>query len=175
MCIVIDINTLSAVFKGSDAQHSEFSVVRKWILESNGKIVFGGTKYKSELSHLVQILKLINLLSSLNKVVKVNDENVDEEVIRLNGLENHPDFDDAHILAILNVSECKLLCSKDKRSFQFIKNTKLRKSGLKPKIYSSVANEDLLCNENISDVCLPCCRLPKKTFAPLMKLLEKKP
>src|ERR1700733_741215 len=109
MCIVIDINTLAGVFDKKSVNHAEFKDVFEWIFNGKGKIVYGGTKYISELSH-TKYLPLFTEYNRMNKAVLVK-ANIDAETVVVSKMIQHPDFDDQHLVALLRVSKCKLVCS----------------------------------------------------------------
>ena len=74
MCIVIDTNTLSKVFRSDDKKHPEFEPVLKWIIENNGKMIVGGTDFNRELFGKIDwFRKLFIQLKDLNKVVVISD------------------------------------------------------------------------------------------------------
>jgi hypothetical protein len=148
MCIVVDANVFSEVLNKDPK--SSFKPVSDWIYSSLGKFVIGGTKYKEEIGFNEHESKInqLNQLKKASKLVLIADDKVDKEE---NGLKAKLDknCDDHHIIALLQVSGCKLLASKDQRSFSYIqKNTKA-------KIYSSEKNSDLLISSNIAKCCKP--------------------
>ena len=130
MCIILDINILSSVFSQAAMKHREFEPVLKWITEGHGRVVYGGTKYKKELGK-TPYLKIFSLLNIYNRAIPLNDEEVDKEQQYVESLENDPDFDDPHIIAMVRVSGCKLLCSNDTRSIRFIRDKKFLSSTYK--------------------------------------------
>lgn len=154
MCIIIDTNTFSSIFDSKSAEHIEFRPVLNWIKNGKGKIVYGGTKYRNELRKAQKYLGIFNELKKARKIVEIPNEQVDSEQIRIEDLITHRDFDDPHLIAIVSASRCKLICTKDKRAHPFIKETSLYpESGMRPKIYSSSINSDLLCDLNIAGCC----------------------
>ncbi len=154
MCIIIDINCLSNVFDAESQKHKDFKPILDWILNRNGKIVCGGTKYREELKKVQKYNKLLINLTSSGKVVWIEDKKVDQEQKKVQDKLSHRNFDDPHIVAIIIVSKCKLLCSNDNKSFEFIKNHIFYPKGVnKPLIYTRQKNEDLLCDSNISNCC----------------------
>jgi predicted nucleic acid-binding protein len=155
MCIIIDTNTLASVFNPNSQDHPDFQPVLDWIIAGRGKIVLGGTKYGVELKMSGEkIVRVFREFLKRRKIINVSDSEVDREEIRIKTLESSTDFDDAHIVALLDVSGCMLICSKDKRAFRFFKKMELYKQRAeRPKIYHSQANADLLCDANIA----PCC------------------
>jgi len=59
-------------------------------------------------------------------------------------------FDDPHIVAILRLSGCGVVCTCDEKAIPFLKDKKLYGDGKKPKIYSHEKNRKLLqdtCDE----------------------------
>lgn len=167
MCIVIDTNTLGKVFRTDDKKHSEFEPVLKWILESNGKIIVGGTDFNRELFGKIDWFRRFFIqLKDLNKVVVVDDSKVDAHQVKIMGMKKHRDFDDPHIVALLATSKCRVLCTGDSRSFPFVQDRSFYPKNVQPpSIYSKKKNAGLLCNENIADCCLPKVKLSKKTVA----------
>ena len=152
MCIVIDCNALSPVFNSSDSKHSMFSPVKDWIIDGNGKIIYGGTKYKQELSKLKSILRLLTLLKDRDKrkIIVLDSGQVDFEHMRLENKIKSKNFNDAHIVAIVIVSGARLISTLDSKSHEFIKmNSIYPKRFHRPKIYSNSNHQHLLCDRNI--------------------------
>lgn len=154
MCIVIDTNSFASVFDSKSDDHYEFRPVLNWITNGKGKIVYGGTKYRDELRATKRYLRIFVELAKKRKVVEIPDEDIDLEQERIENLLRHRDFDDPHIVAIVSVSRCKLVCSKDSRAYPFIKDVSLYpRAGMRPRIYSGSNNSDLLCDHNLADCC----------------------
>lgn len=158
MCIVIDTNCMSSVFKRSSKDHTDFKPVKDWIIEGKGKIVIGGSKYREEIKHY---LSQLAELERNNKVVKIDNAKVDREHDLLKEKIDHRDYDDPHLIALLSISRCKLICSKDERAYPFFKNKDLYQSRSAPLIYCKERNKDLLCDNNIAPICEPCIKLNK--------------
>ena len=157
MCIIIDANTLPSVFDSNAANHIEFKHVLDWINNGKGKLVYGGTKYKQELNR--NYLKLFSIYSRARKAVLCNDGEVDAETKKVAAVIQHPDFDDPHLVALLRVSGCKLICSLDERAYTYFHHKSFfTPASTRPKIYKSSRNADLLCDENIAEVCRPCLK-----------------
>jgi len=148
MCVVIDVNTFPDVFATVAGVENDFSPVLGWIKkEESGRMVFGGTKYKKELSKMSKYFGVILELKKIRKVAQINDILVDKREAELKKLVNKDDFDDPHIIAILTVSGCRVFCSKDKRSDKFLKDKILYPKGhARPSIYRSKRNIRLLNN-----------------------------
>ncbi len=66
----------------------------------------------------------------------------------------HRDFNDEHIIAIVIVSGCMLICTKDEKAFRFIKDPSFYPKHCKrPKIYLTKRNKNLLADCNIAPIC----------------------
>lgn len=162
MCIVIDTNTFACVFEVNSKRHGEYRPVLEWIVHGNGKVVYGGTKYKQELRNAKKYLRFFLELSKVSKVVELDCQQVDEKQQEIMTLVNHHDFNDQHLIAIIILSGCKLICSDDSSAYRFIKRKDLYPKHIqRPKIYSGLSNMNLLCDVNIADCCKPTSRLPK--------------
>ncbi|OJU75640.1 MAG: hypothetical protein BGO09_06515 [Bacteroidetes bacterium 47-18] len=155
MCIVVDTNVLSSVFVSSSANHSEFKPVKDWIIEGKGKVVFGGTKYLDEIKK--KYLSLFTQLKKAGKAISVSSNLVDAEQATVAAMITHPDFDDPHLVGLLRVSGCKLVCSLDSRAYPFFRhNLFFSPAAKRPKIYSGLSNATLLVDRHIADICKPC-------------------
>ena len=156
MCIVIDSCTISIVFNPKSSEHVEFRPVLEWITTGCGKMIYGGTKFKKELSHLRKYIGIISQLKKAGKVIEVSESKVDDEEKRVSTLVPDKDFDDPHIVAIVIVSGCKIVCTKDTRSIKYLKNSAFYTLPLKkPKLYTSHLNKNLLTSKYFSKICLP--------------------
>lgn len=157
MTIVVDVNTLSSVFNPKDTKYNDFSYVAQWIENNKGFLVYGGSKYKQELARMPRYLTLVTELRKRGKAIAILDAPVDIQEKFVQQATNGSDCDDPHIIALLGVSRCPLLCSRDTRSFQFIKNkTLFPKNAPSVRIYSGARNRDLLIRTdsgNLSNTC----------------------
>ena len=151
MCIVIDTNTLPAVFNADSINHADFLPVLEWIQNGNGKVVYGGTKYQNELKNY---LRLFIELRNRGKGVYIDCDLVDAKATEISKVIVDPDFDDQHIVALLIISGCKLICSLDKRAHRYFKHSKFFSPARnRPKIYKNIHHRSLLNNRNIANVC----------------------
>lgn len=173
MCIIIDKNCFGSVFSTEASDYKEFEPIKEWLRSGcNSKIVYGGTKYCNELKTATKYYKIFRLFKEDDRIVELDNEIVDkkqEEVMSLvNSLisqnvisddKSRPRFDDSHIVSIAIVSRCKLVCTKDGGLQSFLKTSFLRKAGFFPKtsdvpsIYAHFSNRDLLCSQNVADIC----------------------
>ena len=85
MCLVIDMNTIPAVFNPGHDNHDKYKPVLDWIINGKGKMVCGGTKYWDELRLIGKYIKFFNQLNKAGKVVKIDDAAVDKKIIELMG------------------------------------------------------------------------------------------
>ena len=149
MCMVIDANVFCSFFRTDAPDHSEFAPALKWVTKGQGFLVYGGTKYKQELTCAPKYFQLFIELKNKNRVKEINCALVDQHQRCVASLAENS-CDDPHIIAIFRVSGCRIFCSNDKRSFEHIKNKKLYLKGQKiPLIYRKRKNMNLLCGNNI--------------------------
>ena len=148
------------MFNKRNAAHSQFKPVLNWIQRGRGKLVYGGSKYIRELGHLTRCLAVVITLGKQNRTVHVPDQEVDDEQSEIDKSFFHPQFNDSHLVAIIVVSRCRLLCSLDKNSHPFITNNQFYDGKhppvKKPKIYSSKKHIGLLIDKNIASICKSC-------------------
>jgi hypothetical protein len=156
MCIIVDKNTFSGVFD-PESTDSQFKPVHNWIFHGNGKIVYGGKKYREELSQAVKYLKIVTELSRKRKTNEISDSEVDSMQEKIEELIPHSDFDDPHLIAIVIVSGCRLICSKDSRCHKFVKTKQIypKNFGV-PKFYGGLKQRHLLTNNSIKELCKIC-------------------
>ena len=154
MCIVIDTNCFHPVFNTANQKHSEFRPVLMWIVDGEGKIVFGGSKYKSELARTPKILRFFLQLKRARKLVEVDQVRVDQWQAKVERILDPRKHNDPHLPAIVSVSGCRLICTEDKKSFALLKDRRCYpKRVSRPSIYSGARNQDLLCARYIADIC----------------------
>lgn len=152
MAIIIDTNCFARVFCRSNKEHADFAPVLDWIIEGNGIMVYGGTKYNNELNKCKKYIPFFNLLKTAKKTFKCNCAKVDELQAKYEGMINDPDFDDPHLPAIVLVSKCRLICSKDYRSIPFVTSRDMYPKRFHlPQYYSSAKDKKLLCDDMIDE------------------------
>lgn len=166
MCIVIDINVIKTVFNEEEKNHQYYKPVKDWILGGKGKMVVGGSTYYEELEKMYKFRKFYIALRKAGKVVVGCDEKIDNLELDLKETLNHRDFDDPHIVALLIISGCKIICSEDARAYPFFQKSEWYPKGKSvPKIYCKRAHsksKELLSDSNIAEICLPCSRLNRE-------------
>jgi hypothetical protein len=155
MCIIADPPTFIPIFKETDPEYGKFSAVREWVKNGPGKFITGGTTYQKELMAVKSIIGLLSELEKRGKVMRNSAASVDHEEGVVKALEPAQDFDDPHLVALVRVSGCKLICIRDPRSHRFLRMAKFYKSTKdRPKLYTREKNRSLLCNANMA----PCCK-----------------
>jgi hypothetical protein len=150
MCIVIDASAFATVFNPANNKHPSFKPVRDWILDGDGKAVYGGTKYKRELARASSYRRLFLELVKSGKAVEIDGQQIDRVEHKVVQRTQHKNFNDAHIIAIFIVSHCRLFCSADGRADRFVKDASIYpKKHKRPKIYRGLVHSHLLCDTNI--------------------------
>jgi len=154
MCGIIDTCVVAALLDKDNAEHANYVPVLKWILYGKGKMVYGGSTYKKELGELRRYLKLIAEVNRAGKIVPVEDAAVDQAEKHAKVIIPHKDFDDPHIAAIVAVSGCRVICTRDGRSIPHLKRKELYPKHIGvPRFYLSVRNKGLLNDGNLIDKC----------------------
>lgn len=160
MCLILDTNVFSAFFDPKNDKHDDFIPALHWVVYGKGKLVYGGTKYKNEMRKSWKYISFFASLQRAGKVVLVCDADVDRYEVDIKKIEPNKDFDDPHLVAIVLASECKVICTNDKRALAYLKRTDFYKGKIKkPKIYQSKQNSTLLSDKNIAAICMPCKKL----------------
>lgn len=149
MCLVIDTCVFHLVF----SDDSDFSPIYNWITQRNGKIIIGGSEYNRQLRNARKYLGVFLELERIGKLVRIDSDRVDDAEEYVKSVSDNPDFDDAHLIALVDESGCKLLCSNDRRADKFITNKRFYRKSSPPKIYRYRSHQKLLKSNNIVSVC----------------------
>jgi len=150
MCIVADPPTFVPIFKVDSANHSDFQPIKNWVLRGGGRFVIGGSKYRKELNGLRSVLPLIAELARMNKIIRRPDNEVDAEEAVVKRIVPSSDFDDEHLVALIRLTGCRVVCTSDLRSHKYFKSDALFPNRAdRPSIYSEATHSHLLCNGNI--------------------------
>lgn len=161
MCLVVDSNTVAAVLNKEDAMHHDFAPVEDWIFNGRGKLVYGGKRLRSELAKLKRYQPLLLELERKGKTVSLDDDKIDDREKAITGQLKQKGigvgdkrFNDAHLVALVATSGVRIVCTRDVSSFRFLRDSAFyEKSTDRPKLYTSIRNRDLLCNQNIASCC----------------------
>ena len=143
--IVLDTNSFPSVFDPNCSDNVEFCYVLRWVLkQEHACFVYGGTKYKCELRKMTKYLKLVGEFKKRGKIAEINTQLIDGYADLLKEICTDVAFDDEHIVAILNISGCKLVCTKDIQAMPYIKKKDFYSDMKIPQIYSGAGNKNLL-------------------------------
>jgi hypothetical protein len=143
--VVVDADSLSKVFDKTNKEHREYEPLHKSIIEQKRSlIVYGGTKYANELKRARKFLRLFAELGKVGLALMLDAQGVDDEEQRIIGLANDPKFNDHHIVAIVVVGRCNIICSSDRNSHGHYKNSLYYPRHLRPKIYNGLASSGVL-------------------------------
>jgi hypothetical protein len=145
MCILIDTCCLPSVFDAANKAHEQFKPVHEWIFQRGGRIVIGGTKYRDEVGRMHRYAELLKQLATARKVVPFDDSAVDRAAKMAQSKCKDIAFNDPHLIGIVSVSGCEVICTGDKSALPYLKEKRLYpKSVSRPKIYSGARNKKLL-------------------------------
>lgn len=111
--------------------------------------------YLKELQGVSSVLSLLAELSRQRKIVRIDSVEVDREVSSVKAIISSKGFDDPHLVALVRITKCKLVCLRDRKAHKYILDKKLYSSPIDvPKLYSRSSHTGLLKTKNISK----CCR-----------------
>lgn len=163
MCIIIDTCAISIVFNPANKEHSDFKPVLDWLVTGNGKIVLGGKTYTKELFRLKKYFAILAELSKINKTISLDNKAVDQCEAEILKKKKHRTFDDAHLVAMVNESGCRIVCTRDDKANPHLKDKSLYVNGRKkPSLYTSKRNNNLLTDQYIPKPHKGHCSLNKK-------------
>jgi predicted nucleic acid-binding protein len=156
MCLVIDICCLGTVFEGRSKHHAKFLPVLNWI-NANGRLIYGGTKYNTELAKAAKFLAYVAELSRKRRTVKMPTDQVDAIAAELKRKVPDPQFNDEHLVALVIASRCRVVCTDDKTAISYLRRVDLFSDydGVsRPSIFRGHKNHKDLCrDEFIVAVC----------------------
>jgi hypothetical protein len=153
MCLVIDANTIGKVFDRHSKDHKRFRPVALWVASGDGSVIFGGTKYLKELGE-GKYLALFKELLGARRAVRMDTKAVDDRAEMLRVSVPDEDFDDEHIVALVGLSKCCLVCTDDIRSLPYLRRRDLYPPGVDvPYIYRALAHKKHCCSRLIVGVC----------------------
>lgn len=157
MCLVIDICCLSMVFDERNEQHPRFISVLHWIADGKGRVIYGGTKYNSELREARKFVGVIAEFARSGKTIQIPDIDVDTIAAALKAKITDPKFNDEHLVALVIASRCCVVCTNDNVAIAFLKCPDVFSgyAGVsRPKIYRGhKSHKDLCCDEHIVGIC----------------------
>ncbi len=170
MPVIIDTNCFACVFSSKNKHHLEFKPILEWIIKGNGIMIIGGTKYEKELIKDFTYQKIIRLLREIGKVKQGNTLQIDNQEKEIKKKLIQKGFNDQHLVAMVIVTKCRIICSNDKESIQFVTLKNLYPKGaLHPVYYSSSKNKSLLCDKYIDDSYKPAKKTIKRLATKALK------
>jgi hypothetical protein len=157
MCLVIDTCCLSRVFKRDDKKHSLFEPVTHWICEGRGRMIYGGSKYNTELRRVTEVFGLVTELAKQRRTVQLPNATVDPIAAALRQKIPEERFNDEHLAALVIASRCCVVCTDDNIAISFLKRPDLYSEydGVgRPSIYRGhKTHKKLCCDKNIVPIC----------------------
>jgi hypothetical protein len=154
MCIVLDVNVFPEFFDSKNPSYNSYNKLRKWIFKGNGKLIFGGTKYREEVGQVKTYISVLAALDRAGKIVQLDDAAVDRIQTEVRAIEKSTKFDDPHLVAIVLCSKCRVICTNDVRALPYLKDLRFfKRAADRPRIYSDDKNCRLINNRNIVCVC----------------------
>jgi hypothetical protein len=114
---------------------------------NGGGLIYGGEKYAKEVDFTSPTyLPLLVELERKGRMREICGHCVNRVSADLKRkIPDDPDFDDEHILALVIISKCRVVCTEEKRGLPFLKRSDLYPKGSRPpKIYGSKRNADIL-------------------------------
>src|ERR1017187_3259313 len=111
MCVVIDTCCIINVFDRRSKDHAAFAPVFEWLNSGKGRMIYGGAKYKAELARITRFLPILFELRKARKAINIDDCKVDAVEEKLRTDFNDPKFNDQHLVAIVIVSRCRVVCT----------------------------------------------------------------
>lgn len=150
MCIIIDSNAFHEGFAGrAEAGKKVF----EWLADGKGMMAIGGKLLKEIAGNSPNAARWIREGIGSNTVIAANDSEVNDAAKRLDR-EGVCKSNDAHVIALAQVSGARLLYSNDGTLHQDFKNRELLNSP-RGKVYSTLKNKRFLrshrelLNENL--------------------------
>jgi|SRR5581483_8428165 len=155
MCVVIDTCCLAQVFDRDNQYHTHFAPILQWVTKGKGRIIYGGTKYNTELRRAVKFLRVIVELNRSGRAIRMDSAAVDRISTELRTIVCDPAFNDEHLAALIVVSRCCIICTNDIAAMRFLKRRDLysRYDVDRPKIYCKKRHECLCCDRYLAPVC----------------------
>src|SRR5262245_41416936 len=121
MCVVIDTCTFSKVFNKENKDHDRFSPILNWIMKKRGKIIIGGAKYGKEVVAHNGALRILSELEKINRITRIDSGKVDALAREIKKIEPAAKFNDEHLLAMVGMSRCRVVCTDDRIAISYLK------------------------------------------------------
>lgn len=154
MCLVLDTCCVSCVLDATNKFHADFEPILKWVTEGKGKLIYGGSKYKTELAALSGYTRFFKQLETARRMIEMPEDQVDRLASQVKKQVQDAKFNDEHLIALIAISRCCVVCTNDKLADKFLKRSDLYPSGVKkPKIYRAKKHFKLCCDRHIAPIC----------------------
>jgi hypothetical protein len=157
MCLVIDTDCFALVFEPSTKGHQKYAPVLAWITEGRGRMIYGGTKYNSELARATRILGIVKELSTQRRTVQLPNAIVDPIAGALKVKFPEEKFNDEHIVALVIASQCCVVCTHDKTAMSYLKCLDVFSdyAGVeRPKIFNGhKTHKKMCCDQHLVRIC----------------------
>lgn len=151
MCMILDTNCFCSFFDSKSVGHKIMKPAFDWVMNGDGKLMYGGSKYMDELKKVNKYHRIFIELQKACKAIPLSDGQVDIEEAKVRKMETNPDFDDPHLAALVIVGRCRIICSMDKRSVKFLKKKSFYPKGIKtPLFYMGRGSKGILTRNNIA-------------------------
>jgi len=154
MCLVIDTCCLALVFDGNSKKHSNFVPVLDWI-NGKGCMIYGGTKYNTELGRAAKFLPYVVELARKRRAIQIPNAEVDPIAAAVKEKIADPQFNDEHLVALVIASRCCVVCTNDNVAIAYLKRPDLFPQGVvRPKIYRGhKSHKKLCCDQHVMGIC----------------------
>jgi hypothetical protein len=113
-------------------------------------MIYGGTKYLTELRRVVRILGLLTELKKSNRVCEIPARHVDPVEQEIIDRVDSNAYNDEHLVAIVIVTGCRVVCTRDDGAIELLKRQDLYegREAKPPKIYQRKRDHEHLCCED---------------------------
>jgi hypothetical protein len=157
VCLIIDADCFARVFDGGNKEHIRFAPVWDWINDGKGRMIYGGTKYSTELRAARKFLPIVAELERKAKTVRIPDHVVDGIAATLKATITDARFNDEHLVALVIASRCRVVCTKDIVAISFLRRNDVFAGHVgvtRPSIYRGhKSHMKLCCDRHIVAIC----------------------
>lgn len=120
-------------------------------------MIYGGTKYNTQLSRAKRVLGIVSELSKKRRTIQIPAATVDPIAAALKEKFPESAFDDEHLVALLIASRCGVVCTNDNPAISYLKRPDLFSDypGVqRPKIYRGHKSHiKLCCDRYVVEIC----------------------
>jgi predicted nucleic acid-binding protein len=122
--VIVDTNVFGDVFNPDLKNFNNFHPVRNCITspKCKGILVYGGSKFKHELSSFSYRKKIFKILRDIGRLQELDDSQVDNLCNKLKRIEPCRAFNDEHLIACVILSGSKVIVTDDKRADRYLKD-----------------------------------------------------